>query len=83
MMSLNFISIYFSSPNADMRISGELWEYFYRGEKQNKSHYKAYCIKYHAPNYVKSQSNLDLTNLNGENWFTPGMYSANDRIATW
>lgn len=60
-----------------MRTSGELWDYFYRGEKQNKSHYKAYCygcIKHHAPDYIKHQSNLDLTTLNGENWFPQGLH---------
>ncbi|KAF5320586.1 hypothetical protein D9758_018153 [Tetrapyrgos nigripes] len=46
--------------------------YFYKGEKQNKSHFKAYCfgcIKNKAPAHIKNEPALDIKTMKNESWY--------------
>ncbi|KAF5347675.1 hypothetical protein D9758_014844 [Tetrapyrgos nigripes] len=67
------------------RGKGELWAYYYEGEKQNSSHFKAYClgcIKHHAPAHIKANVSLDITTLDGEQWFKEACEKAGNVLGT-
>ncbi|KAF5354536.1 hypothetical protein D9758_011245 [Tetrapyrgos nigripes] len=54
------------------RPENQLWAYFYKGEKQNKSHFKAYCfgcIKNKAPAHIKNEPALDIKTMKNESWY--------------
>jgi hypothetical protein len=61
----------------------DLWNYFWKGGKQNTSHFKAYCygcIKHHRPNNVPINLTADedgpseYGSLAREDWFAEGMF---------
>ncbi|KAJ6576226.1 hypothetical protein B0H10DRAFT_2236567 [Mycena sp. CBHHK59/15] len=63
-----------------MRLKGPLWEFFHKGEKQNSTHYKAYClgcINSHRPAGagtsdaidVDSDSDAESPGPSAEAWF--------------
>jgi hypothetical protein len=57
---------------------GQLWKFFYQGEKQNSSQFKAYCkgcIQHHrvAPN---EPIDVDQPDMDMEVDFTEGWYKA-------
>jgi hypothetical protein len=61
---------------------GPLWKFFPIGEKQNSSHYKAYCfgcVSHHAPTDLplNADSNPDIPKVQNEKWFIDGEDSTN------
>lgn len=57
---------------------GLLWKFFYKsGEKQNSSHYKAYClgcVSHHAPNEMPldADGDPDIPRVKDKQWFKDG-----------
>jgi hypothetical protein len=56
---------------------GPLWKFFHGGEKQNTSHYKAYClgcVSHHALNSIPRNANgdPDVQKVKNEQWFIDG-----------
>ena len=56
---------------------GPLWKFFHPGEKQNSSHYKAYClgcVAYHAPTSLplNTDGDPDIPKVKNEKWFIDG-----------
>jgi hypothetical protein len=57
---------------------GPLWKFFYTsGEKQNKSHYKAYClgcVSHHASTEIPldTDGDPDIPKVKEKQWFKDG-----------
>ena len=74
-MGINLYSVY-RRPQAH----NPLWEFFFQGEKQNTSHFKAYChgcIKHHRPPDlpININNDTDLMEILTQDWFKPGNIS--------
>ena len=57
-----------------------LWEFFFQDEKQNTSHFKAYChscIKNYCPADlpINIDNDTDLVEILTQDWFKPGNIS--------
>lgn len=61
---------------------GPLWKFFHAGEKQNSSHYKAYCLRcvsHHASTELplNADGDPDIPKVKNEKWFIDGEDHAN------
>jgi len=59
---------------------GQLWKFFYAGEKQNTAQYKAYClgcIFYHSPtnSALNPDHETNMSKFKDKQWFKAGVHS--------